>query len=174
MPRYSNTRSRFCVPASHLMLKYLITFLQMSSSELTKRPNPIRSAKCGECVRLISQTAEIKRRLAFGGRFAKKSLQLRPRPRIAQELLPALVILLGQKKPSKIGNLCPFILWQCFANADQILRFAAHLSDLRFNWRLVQTVEQQFQQIFDVSLLRANTVMFAPDHSWRVSEAFTR
>src|SRR5713101_7508490 len=77
-------------------------------------------------VPLISQAAGIERRFSFSGRFAEKSLQLRPRSGIVEELLPAFVILLGEKEPSEIGNLGALVLWQCFANANQVLCFAAH------------------------------------------------
>ena len=77
-------------------------------------------------VPLISQAAGIERRFSFSGRFAEKSLQLRSRSGIVEDLLPAFVILLGQKEPGEIGNLCSLVLRQCFANANQVLCFAAH------------------------------------------------
>ena len=68
----------------------------------------------------------VERFVGLGGGFTEEGFQFRSRARIGQQLLPSLVVLLGEKEPGKVGDLDLLLRWQRFADANDFFRRSAH------------------------------------------------
>src|SRR5439155_4245378 len=78
----------------------------------------------GACARSQPVQVHWLRTLRLG--LLQKLLQLRPRGRVGDDLLPALLALLSEQEAREIRHLDPLGLGQRFADTDEFLGVAAH------------------------------------------------
>jgi hypothetical protein len=100
--------------------------------------NRMRASSWAE--RGISQAVRVERLVGLSGGFTEECFQFWSRARISQQLLPSLVVLLGEQETGEVGNLGSLLRWQRLADANDFFRRSAHSQYLAEKGQAGQTV----------------------------------